>query len=201
MVTAIEAVKRQYREYLEADIEDHAVTVVLMASPQGISISGDHPQTVVHEEFHRGFSTFGIRPERIAPKVSYRTFPITRDHPEAEIYRLSLEGNLCEHCSTLPERRMEDRFAELAAKWQRGTGGLSSPRAIAGHPAYQQIIDMGTPVIPMILRELKEHGGWWYPALRTLTGENPVPEEAKGQPPLNREAWLKWGRGNGYFQT
>ena len=33
-----------------------------------------------------------------------------------------------------------------------------------------------------------------------LTGENPVPEEAKGQPPLNREAWLEWGRRNGYLQ-
>ena len=201
MVTAIEAVKRQYREYLEAAIEDHAVIPALMASPQGISTSGDHRETVVHEESHRGFSTFGIRPERIVPKVSYRTFSITRDHPEAGIYRMSLEGNLCVFCSTLPERRMEDQFAEFVAEWQRGTGGLSSPRAIAGHPAYQQIIKMGAPAIPMILQELQENGGWWYPALRILTGENPVPEEAKGQPPLNREAWLEWGRRNGYPQT
>ena len=198
MGTAIEAVRRQY---LEATIEEHAVTVVLMESPRGISISGDHQEKVVHEGSHRRLSTLGIRPERITPKVSYRTISITRDHPEAEISKLSLEGNLCEYCSTLPERRMQDQFVELVEEWQKGTGGLSSPRAIAGHPAYQQIIDMGAPAIPMILRELKEHGGWWYPALRTLTGENPVPEEAKGQPPLNKEAWLKWGRRNGYLQT
>ena len=198
MVTAIEAVKRQY---VEAAIEDHAVTVVLMASPRGTSISGGHRETVVHGGSHRGSSTFGIRPERIAPKVSYRTISTTRDHPEAEISKLSLEGNLCVFCSTLPERRMEDQFAEFVAEWQRGTGGLSSPRAIAGHPAYQQIIEMGAPAIPMILQELQENGGWWYPALRILTGENPVPEEAKGQPPLNRDAWLEWGRKNDHLQT
>ena len=198
MVTAIEAVKRQY---VEAAIQDHAATVVLMASPRGISISGGHRETVVHGGPHRGSSTFGIRLGRIAPKVSYRTISTTRDHPEAEISKLSLEGNLCEYCSTPPERGMEDQFVELVEEWQRGTGGLSSPKAIAGHPAYQQIIEMGASAVPMIFQELEANGGWWYPALRALTGENPVPEEAKGRPPLNREAWLEWGRSNGYLQT
>jgi hypothetical protein len=101
---------------------------------------------------------------------------------------------------TLNERRTEDRFAELVAEWRRGTGGLSSPKAIASHPAYQQIIQIGETVLPMIFRELRENGGWWYPALRALTGQNPVPEEAKGRPPLNRDAWLEWGRRNGYLQ-
>ena len=131
MGSAVEAVKRQY---VEAAIEDHAVTVVMMASPQGISVSADHRETEVHWEVHRGLSTLGIRRERITPKLSYKAISTTRDHPEAEISRLSLEGNLCEYCNSLPERRMEDQFVELVEEWQRGTGGLSSPRAIAGHP-------------------------------------------------------------------
>ena len=90
------------------------------------------------------------------------------------------------------------QFTELVTSWRAETAGLSSPRAIAGHPAYQQIIDLGEPAIPLILQDMKENGGWWYPALRTLTGENPVPESAKGNPPLNDEAWLQWGLDNGY---
>ena len=93
---------------------------------------------------------------------------------------------------------LHHQFAELVASWRAETAGLSSPRAIAGHPAYQRIIELGEPAIPLILQDMKENGGWWYPALRALTGENPVPESARGNPPLNDEAWLQWGLDNGY---
>ena len=94
---------------------------------------------------------------------------------------------------------LHQKFAELAAIWRAGTAGFSSPRAIAGHPAYEQIITLGEPVIPLILRDMKDNGGWWYPALRTLIGDNPVPASAKGNLPLNDEAWLQWGTENGYI--
>ena len=94
---------------------------------------------------------------------------------------------------------LHQEFAELLATWRGETAGLSSPRAIAGHPAYQQIITLGEPVIPLILQDMKDNGGWWYPALRALTRQNPIPESAKGSPPLNDEAWLHWGTENGYI--
>ena len=93
---------------------------------------------------------------------------------------------------------LQEQFSDLVASWRAGTAGLSSPRAIAGHPAYQRIIGLGEPVIPLILQDMKENGGWWYPALRALTGENPVPESAKGSLSLNDQAWLQWGLDNGY---
>ena len=96
---------------------------------------------------------------------------------------------------------LQERFLLLADEWKSETAGLSSPRAIAGHPAYQKIIALGEPVLPLIFRDLKSNGGWWYPALRTLTGANPVPERAKGKPPLNDAAWLHWGQENGYIQA
>lgn len=97
-----------------------------------------------------------------------------------------------------PTASLRGQFSKLVSEWRAETAGLSSPRAIAGHHAYQRIIAMGAPVIPFILQDMKDNGGWWYPALRTLTGVNPVPESAKGSPPLNDEAWLQWGRDNGY---
>ena len=96
---------------------------------------------------------------------------------------------------------LQERFLRLADEWKSETAGLSSPRAIAGHPAYQKIIAMGKPVLPLIFRDMESNGGWWYPALRTLTGANPVPEQAKGEPPLNDEYWLRWAQENGYIQA
>ena len=40
---------------------------------------------------------------------------------------------------------LHHQFAELVASWRAETAGLSSPRAIAGHPAYQRIIELGEP--------------------------------------------------------
>lgn len=112
-------------------------------------------------------------------------------------------GGMDRHSGEEPddEQSLNERFLRLADEWKSGTAGLSSPRAIAGHPAYQKIIAIGKPVLPLIFRDLKSNGGWWYPALRTLTGANPVPEQAKGEPPLNDEYWLRWAQENGYIQA
>ena len=98
-----------------------------------------------------------------------------------------------------PPSSLNRQFQRLVAEWNDATAGLSSPRAIAGHAAYQQIIALGPQALPLIFRDLKENGGWWYPALRALTGVNPVPESARGNLPLNDAAWLKWGQDNGYI--
>lgn len=100
--------------------------------------------------------------------------------------------------AALVDPALTARFQQLAFEWKSATAGLSSPRAIMEHPAYPQIIAMGEPVLPLIFQDLQDNGGWWYPALRTLTGANPVPESAKGKPELNAAAWLRWGRENGY---
>ena len=160
----------------------------------------DHREAGISKLSHRRYSTIEDHLEAVISGLSYVGYSTIENHPESEINRLFLEGNLCVFCFSRDEKSMEDRFVELVAEWRRGTGGLSSPMAIASHPAYQQIIKMGETALPMIFQELRENGGWWYPALRALTGRNPVPEAAKGRPPLNREAWLEWGRRDGYLQ-
>jgi hypothetical protein len=85
-------------------------------------------------------------------------------------------------------------FAELASRWRADTEFLSSPAAMAKHPAYREIIAMGEPAVPLILAELEARPDFWFAALREITGEDPVPPEARGNVKAMTRAWLEWGR-------
>ena len=88
------------------------------------------------------------------------------------------------------------KIAALAELWRKETGHLSSLERKALHPAYQEIIATGNRGIPYVLRELKERGGHWFWALRYMTGIDLSQPDQK----VNdlREAWLEWGRKQGF---
>jgi hypothetical protein len=92
----------------------------------------------------------------------------------------------------------EQRFADLAARWRRETGHMSVMSDVVMNTAYQQIIGMGTPVVGLILQDLKQEPDHWFWALRSITGENPVDQGDRGRVGKMAEAWLAWGRRNGY---
>jgi hypothetical protein len=64
-------------------------------------------------------------------------------------------------------------------------------------PSYQRIIQMGSEVVPTILRRLLVSPDHWFWALSCITGENPVPDVAVGDLKLMTEAWIDWGRRHG----
>ena len=85
------------------------------------------------------------------------------------------------------------RFAHLAERWREETAALSSVSQIAMHPAYQEIIGLGSAAAPLILRELQRRPGHWFWALRAITGEDPVRLEQRGKIKEMAEAWIQWG--------
>lgn len=91
------------------------------------------------------------------------------------------------------------RFLTLKTEWEAGTAHLSSITEIAMHPAYQQIIGMGTIAIPFILSDLKKKPGHWFWALKSITGEDPVQPKERGRIKQMTEAWLRWGKEQGYI--
>jgi hypothetical protein len=99
---------------------------------------------------------------------------------------------------TPPAETVETRFRRLAAAWERATAHLSSMKAASEHPAYQEIIQLGPEVVPLLLRDLDETERHWFVALRALTGANPIPASAAGNIPKMIEAWRTWGKENGY---
>jgi hypothetical protein len=101
--------------------------------------------------------------------------------------------------TTMPDRpAWEQRFHELVAVWKRERGPHSSSALLAAHPVYQEIIDMGPKVMPLLLRELEARPDHWFRALHALTGADPVPEHSRGRIREMANAWLSWAREHEY---
>src|SRR5215211_6351700 len=71
---------------------------------------------------------------------------------------------------------VEQRLRRLEAQWKADTQFLSDARQIINHPAFRQIIALGPPVVPFLLRDLEAQPSLWVWALPEITGEDPVPE-------------------------
>jgi hypothetical protein len=97
-----------------------------------------------------------------------------------------------------PIETLPDRFRRLATAWHSDTDYLSSMEESESHPAYQEIIRLGSGVLPLLLRDLADNHTHWFAALEAITGARPVPPAAAGQVPLMVAAWLCWAKDNGY---
>jgi hypothetical protein len=95
---------------------------------------------------------------------------------------------------------IEPEFNELTRKWKAERSATSSTTVIAMHPAYQRIIGMGPPVLPLILRELNRELDHWFWALKAISGEDPVPNEHLGKMKQMATDWLQWGRKKDYVR-
>ncbi len=95
-------------------------------------------------------------------------------------------------------KQVVDRFHALALAWEQEVAGLSSTTQMAQHPMYQEIINMGIEIVPLLLKELEKNPLHWLTALSTITGENPIQPEQKGRVKQMASAWLEWGRNQGY---
>jgi hypothetical protein len=111
----------------------------------------------------------------------------------------SIEARLARIEQTLMPSALEARFRALVDRWKAERGHTSSVQEMAMHPAYQQIIGLGEPVLPLLLREMQQNPSHWTWALRSITGENPVPPESRGKVDEMAAAWTKWGRERGYL--
>ena len=83
------------------------------------------------------------------------------------------------------------KFFLLKTSWEKDTSFLSSINEIAMHPDYQKIIGMGEPAIPFILNEMRKKPGHWFWALKSISGEDPVPAEPRGHIKEMTAKWLQ----------
>jgi hypothetical protein len=96
------------------------------------------------------------------------------------------------------EEAAQAEFDRLSRIWLNETMFMSSLTRMIKHPAYQEIIQMGSRAIPPILRDLEREPKMWGPALHAITNATPVPKEDAGKVGRVAAAWLKWAKDNGY---
>ncbi len=99
-----------------------------------------------------------------------------------------------------PSETLEERAPRrLLASWREGTAVLSSTTAIESHPAYRELIALGSDALPYLFRYLEQtRNGHLSGVLTEITGAQPVPAGEGGKIRVVAERWLDWGREHGY---
>lgn len=129
-------------------------------------------------------------------------FPVSLGTGEDSKNLGSIFREVMNHYWELPVTRrpldISAKFRELAREWKERTALCSSVSRIVMDPAYQRIIGMGPAVVPHLLRELERELDHWFWALTAITGADPVESEHQGRLEKMAEAWIRWGREQGY---
>src|SRR5215213_11131038 len=86
-------------------------------------------------------------------------------------------------------------FTDLAQRWRAETGHLSIVQQKVMNRSYLEIIGLGRPALPLLLRELQVRPAHWFLALSSIARENPVRHGANFDDAV--EDWLAWGRAQG----
>lgn len=94
---------------------------------------------------------------------------------------------------------LESEFLSLMVEWQGATRIMSSMTDKVTHKAYQRIIGLGKPALPLIMRQLSKELDHWFWALRAISGENPVPRNHVGKLDKMAGDWLRLGRARGWI--
>ena len=97
--------------------------------------------------------------------------------------------------ATVPDH---ETFERLAGEWEQDRPRGADIEQMTKHSAYQDIIALGEPAVPWILQRLAEKPDHWFVALNAITGARPVPLESRGRIKEMTQAWLNWGREQGY---
>jgi len=99
---------------------------------------------------------------------------------------------------TVNREAIEKQVLRLLELWRAETAYLSDSTRRNSHPAYQEIIALGTVALPALFRDLEQTlDGHLAKALTTITAAHPVPAEDRGKIQLVAEAWLRWAREHG----
>jgi len=87
-----------------------------------------------------------------------------------------------------------NRFHALADEWTQAVGNSSSLTAMTRHPKYREIVQLGWPVVPHLLKDLQRGRGFWFPALEEITGIRPFDLSDAGNSMRMIQAWVQWGK-------
>jgi len=87
---------------------------------------------------------------------------------------------------------IEKQFHEYREKWIHDTKYSSSMQLAALHPVYRKIIELGRPVVPYLINDMKSTGTHWFIALSAITDADPILEQHAGDVTSMIQDWVNW---------
>jgi hypothetical protein len=145
------------------------------------------------------FSKFSI--EKIPSYIQLCNHEYEIEDSVEEIYELRetlLQNLTCGTALTYKESNWAVKFQQLATEVSIDCKLISSDFQLIMHKSYQEIIGMGEKIIPFLINQLDLNPNIWFVALESITGQNPVPFEFKGNVKQEVEFWKNWAYLNNY---
>ena len=103
---------------------------------------------------------------------------------------------------------IEETFKRLAGEYEKQTMLHSFAHMMTKAPAFGKLVDMGEPIVPLILKEFKKKklgGVAWFIILEAITGTVPLKPDSicgtsfvKVDVQKTQDAWMQWGKEHGY---
>ena len=145
--------------------------------------------------------TMTLNPTAVRATGLDRAFDPSRIFPRS-LYRI---GVATQSFATRPTRVIpinirsaRSEFDQLMQRWEAERPWGVEPHELLSHPVYLDIVAMGPRAVPLLLGRMSIDPIMWFPALRALTGVNPVPKEHRGRVTLMAQDWQDWGHREGY---
>lgn len=102
----------------------------------------------------------------------------------------SIQGQVSEEAGS--KSAIRRTFIKLTEEWRRTARRSGRASQITDNAAYRAIIELGTPVIPLIIKDLAQEPRHWFHALYALTKADPVPAKHAGRVDLMAKDWIGW---------
>ena len=158
---------------------------------------------IITEKPNTQFSKFSkLNLEKIPTYVEfYSIWDKNIAEPLEDLYRMRefvVVGLTCGTALTHWGDNIAARFEQLSSEIEEDCMMVSSPSQISLHPSYQEIIGMGSQVIPLLIKRLDKTPNFWFKALEAISSHNPIPKQDRGYVIKEISHWKNWARENNY---
>ena len=163
----------------------------IVVDPTHIALSGSiHPEDLdTTERFWISLDSGGLK---VVFDIMHDSLHEAEKPAKAEICEIAIAGPGAG--VYVLDESLEQRFDRLKNEWIQETAIMSFVEDMMDCASFRAIVALGNPVVPLILKEFEQRRDHWDLFLVEITGENPVPENVRGNLKKTAALWIAWGR-------
>ena len=114
----------------------------------------------------------------------FTTYPLDRLATQQDVETLAMPNVI-----QMPNRA---QFDAVLAQWLHDIAFDSLPHEMKDHDSFQELVEGGKRVVPLIASSLRKSPSFLFLALEEIFDEDPVPENAYGNLSATVASWLQW---------